>query len=390
LELDPDNADALTELRSLAADEGDWNAVVGVLSREAAVMDGDDRVDRLRQISRIWETQLSDPGVAIDAWRKVLTAEPDDDEAISRLVDLSRSVSDWATFVEVAERRIEQLEGRAQANLQAELGGIVLRKLYREDEALRHLDAASVGEFASLQAARDLERIYAGAGLWENVVEAIRRQASASEGEARTACLLRAAQSSVDMLADRNAASAIYSQVLEIDPNNSAALRFQADHLFTADRFNEAVAIFERLEPSFDDIDIDDDDEVLEAALSLYRFAQALEKLDRIDEAILRYERVREINPGHLPSLEGVGPLYLAQERWKDAAGAYRQLLRLTGGQGDPARLARIYTSLGRIEIELGNLDKAECRFAKALQVRPNDIAALFGSADVLLRRGDQ
>ena len=390
LELEPDNADTLNELRGLAADEGDWNAVVGVLSREAAVMEGDDRVDRLRQIARIWESQLADAGVAIDAWRKVLAAEPADAEAIDRLVHLSRDVEDWPTFVEVAELRLIQLEGSDRAALQAELGGVVLRKLYREDDALRHLDAASVGEHASLQAARDLERIYAGAGLWDKVVEAIRRQAAACEGADRVACLLRAAQSSVDMLSDRDGASTLYGQVLELDPTNAAALRFQADHLFTAGRFDEAVAVFERLEPTFEDIDIDDDeDEVLEVALSLYRFAQALEKLGRIDDAIERYERVREINPGHLPSLEGVGPLYLQKQRWKDAAGAYRQLLRLTGGQGDPARLARIYTSLGRIEIELGNLDKAERRFAKALQVRPNDISALSGSADVLLRRGD-
>ena len=41
------------------------------------------------------------------------------------------------------------------------------------------------------------------------------------------------------------------------------------------------------------------------------------------------------------------------------------------------------------MELHVGNLDKAERRFAKALQVRPNDISALTGSADVLLKRGD-
>ncbi len=395
LALNPGDAEALAELRSLAEAASDWNALVGVLSREASVMEGEDRTARLREIARTWEKRLASPAIAIDAWRKVLNAAKGDAEAMERLVGLAREVGDWQTFVEVGAMREPRLEGAARTALQAELGGVYLRKLYSEEQAQRYLESASRGPHASVEAARDLERIYVAAGMWEKAVEAILRQAAATSaestaGESRASILLRAAQTCLEMRADRDAASNIYRQVLEVEPSNMTALRFQADYLFAAGNMEEAASVFERLEPGIDEIDFDeDDDEGLEFSLSLFRFAQALEKLGRVDDAIKRYERVRTINPSHLPSLEGVGPLYLATGKWDEAGAVYRQILKLTGGQGDPARLARTYTSLGRVELELGNLDKAERRFAKALQVRPNDIAALSGSADVLLRRGD-
>jgi tetratricopeptide (TPR) repeat protein len=48
-----------------------------------------------------------------------------------------------------------------------------------------------------------------------------------------------------------------------------------------------------------------------------------------------------------------------------------------------------VYTSLGTVEQRLGDLEKAWKRFQKALDLRPNDIAALQGIAGVLFARQD-
>ncbi len=391
IELIPDDADTLSALRELAEEQEDWNAVVGVLSREASVMEGEERVGRLRRIASLWEEQIEEPAVAMDAWRKVLSIDPEDSDALTHLVMLSRQTQDWTTFAEVAATHIDQISGPEQAALQAELGVVLLRQLYNEESAVQYLEQASRGDHAQASAAVELERIYLSAGLWDKAIEVMIRRADASEAADRVACLLRAARTCLEMTGNRETVSSIYARVLETAPDNTVALRFQADHLYKAGNMEGAAVVFERLEADYDELDIDeeDEDDVLEIALSLFRFGQVLEQLGRGSEAILRYEKVGEINPAHLPSLEAVGPLYLEAGEWKKAGKAYRQILRLTSGQGDPARLARTYTSLGRVELQLGNLDKAERRFAKALQVRPNDISALTGSADVLLRRGD-
>ena len=79
----------------------------------------------------------------------------------------------------------------------------------------------------------------------------------------------------------------------------------------------------------------------------------------------------------------------MAAARWKDGERVYRQLLQLTGGHGDRAKIATTYSQLGMVEIELGSVDKAYKRFSKALELHPNHVAALRGMARVLEVRKD-
>jgi len=385
----PEDAEALAGLKQLAEDESDWNALVGVLAREAAVLDGELQVEALRDIARVWESRIEDEGVATDSWRKVLEQAPGDTEAMRRLVALTRSQQDWNSFVEVGQSLIHHVDGVERTDLMAELGAVFLKHLHHEDEALRFLDAASQGDHPNGEAAQLFERMQAARGNWDLVVEALIRQARAAEGSDAVGLLLRAAQTRLETLHDRDGASAIYGRVLEVDPANGEALRFRGDYLFNASDLAGAVSVFERLEHSEQERDLDDFDVRIEVALYFYRFAEALRRLERSDEALLRYESALKMNPSHLPSLEAVGPLYMSSEAWKKAANVYRQILQLTGGQGDPERLARTYTNLGSVEHRLGSLDKAKKRFNKALELRPNDIGALQGIASVLFARSD-
>jgi Tfp pilus assembly protein PilF len=98
---------------------------------------------------------------------------------------------------------------------------------------------------------------------------------------------------------------------------------------------------------------------------------------------------VLELNPTHLASLHAVAPLYFLANEWKKAEHAYRQLLQLTGGQGDRKAVAEMYTQLGLVEREIGNEAKAYKRFNKALEIVPNHVEALRGMALVLEDRQD-
>ena len=84
-----------------------------------------------------------------------------------------------------------------------------------------------------------------------------------------------------------------------------------------------------------------------------------------------------------------MGPLYVEMKSWDAANRTFRQVLQLTGGQGDPARLARVYSCLGTVEQAQGNVAKAVQRFKKALELQPNDVDALRGYACVLYSQKD-
>jgi tetratricopeptide (TPR) repeat protein len=390
LDVHPDDTESLTGLAELSRAAEDWNGLVAVLAREANVLEGEPRVARFREIAQLWEDRIGDTAVAQDAWRKVLEAAPGDTEALDRLIALSRASQDWPSFVEHGTARASQLEGAERNLLLSELGEVQLQKLYREDDALALFDAASTGEHPVMDAARHFERIQAGRGAWELAVEGVMRQARAAEGdEERVRLLLSAAATRLETLHDREGAAAIYDQILEIDSANTTALEFQGDHYYAKGDLENAVKVFALMEPAQSSRDLDDFDEQIEVGLYYYRFAEALRKLERTDDALDCYEKGLKLNRAHLPTLEAVGPLYYEQQRWEDARNVFRQILQLTGGQGDPARLARTYTRLGQVELELGNVDKAKKRFNKALELRSNDIPALQGIAGVLLARKD-
>jgi tetratricopeptide (TPR) repeat protein len=174
-----------------------------------------------------------------------------------------------------------------------------------------------------------------------------------------------------------------------VAPEHTDALRFRADLLFEAGRFDEVVELFGRMEAQEVARDLDDFDAQVEVALYYYRYAEAMRRLGRDSDAIDCYEKALALNATHLPTLEAVGPMYMAARAWTKAEKVWKQLLQLTGGHGNPEQLARIYANLGTVEHELGQSDKARKRFTKALELRPNDIAALRGYGAVLFAAED-
>ena len=389
LDHQPNDLDALGGLNRLARSSEDWQALVGVLTRESLLRDGDERVAIAREIAEIWETKLDDAAVAMDAWRKVLELVPGDQTALTHLVDSARARKEWAVFIDDGQALVHYLEGEDRTELLAQMGRVSIEQLQREDEAIRFLDQASLASPPSKQAAEDLERIHAGRGAWDQVVECIVRRASASEGEEAVTLLLRAAQTKKNQLRDRRGAAALYDRVLAVQADEPTALEFKGKYLFESGDLEGAVGVFESIEALNIERDLDDFDVQMDQSLHYFNFGEALRRLGRADDAVERYEQALALNRSHLPTLEAVGPLYANTQRWDDANQVFRQILQLTGGQGEPGRLARVYTCLGQVEHAQGNTQKAIRRFDKALEIQPNDIDALNGYACVLYEMKD-
>ena len=389
LDHNPNDIESLSGLKTIAIAAEDWQGLVGALTRESQLVEGGQKEECARQIAVLWEERLGDRPVAIESWRRVLELSPGDQAALKRLVSLAEAEGDWAGFIDDGKALVHYLEGAERSDLLSKMGRASLQHLRREEEAIRFLDEASSGDMPSLQAAEDLEQIHAARGSWDRVVDCILRRARAETGASAVALFLRAAQTRVDQLRDRNGAATIYDSVLAIDKDNIQALEFKGDFLFKNNDLEAAVRVFEAIDALGIERDLDDFDEQMEQSLYCFRFGEALRRLSRTQEAIVRYEQALSLNGSHLPTLEAVGPLYVAEQRFDDASKVFRQVLQLTGGQGDPERLARVYAALGTVEHAQGNSEKAVRRFNKALELQPNDIEALQGYACVLYERAD-
>ncbi|MFT7519287.1 MAG: tetratricopeptide (TPR) repeat protein, partial [Kiritimatiellia bacterium] len=383
LDYRPDHTGALGGLRRLAVAAEDWDGLIQVQKREAALAEGDARVELLRTIARTTQERLSDDALAVDAWRAVLDAVPEDATALDALYALATAQKSWETVLDLGGRRVEGLKGAARSTLLRELGVIAADELNRDDAYLWFERACE--QHADLLAARKLQVIYHERGDINQTVKMLILQADLEGDSADKARLLAdAADLVLCVNHDRDAAAEIYRKVLLAEPNEDRALRFLAEYLFERND-DQALEIMERLAPTVrDGQDVDDFDVRLELSTFYFRLASRLSALGRSEEALNWAEHALEINAAHLPTLELVAPLLIEAENWKRANFVLREILQRTGGQGDKASMADTYTQLGVVERALGRGDKASKRFSKALDLVPNHIGGLKGMASVL------
>lgn len=385
-----DDREALEGLRRLAEQAKDWTGLVAVLQREAGSADPKRQLELRRQIAVVTEDRIGDRKVAMDAWRSLLELDPNDREGLQRLLALAEGLGEWAMFVETGEVLAQQLPSRDRATLLRKMGIVCQDRLGRND-AVRYYEQAVAIQPPDHEAAVRLEGLARGRADWPAVVRALRLQAAADvEADRRVDALLKAARIEVEALHDKDAGANCYRQVLELRPDHEAALRYMSTYLFDARRFDEALPVCERLEPLLEHIDdLDDFDTQMELSSFYFYFAEILRAKSDNARALARYEKALTFNGFHLPSLEAVAPLYVDADQWSNAERVYRQLLQLSGGQGDRQRVASTYTSLGLVERKLGNADRAYKRFTKALELHPNHVGALKGVALILEDRQD-
>ncbi|HNH49118.1 MAG TPA: tetratricopeptide repeat protein, partial [Myxococcota bacterium] len=261
---------------------------------------------------------------------------------------------------------------------------------HRPDEAQRLLEKAGSEDQPDLEAIRLLDAHYTQRGEWDRLADVLERLARVSGDTAeRSRSVARLAKLKAETLHDREGANGAYLALLELEPNHDEALRYCSDYLYDQRKLEEAVALFRRRESIENDRDLDDFDAQIEAGMFFYRFADALRLMGEKEEAIRRYERALDLNSTHLPTLEAVGPLYMAAAAWPKAEKVYRQLVQLTGGHGNSSELAHIYARLGTVEARLGQLDKARKRFSKALEIHPDDTSVMLGMTEVLYGLAD-
>jgi tetratricopeptide (TPR) repeat protein len=386
----PDDREALDGLRRLAEQAKDWPGLIAVLQREATSAKVARQIELRRQIAQVTENEIGDRRVAMDAWRALLEIDPGDREALTHQLALAEALGEWQVFVETGDQLVQQLTSRERATLLRKMGMVCQDRLSRND-AVRYYEQAVAIKPPDHEAALRLEGLARNRADWPGVVRALRLQSDADvDVDKRIEALVKAARIEVEALHDKEAGAACYAQLLELRPDHEGALRFMAVFLYDSRRFDEALPICERLEPMLQEVDeLDDFDSRMDLSTFFFFFGEILRNRGQDEKALPRYEKALELNPSHLPSLEAVGPLYVTSRQWSKAEKVFRQLLQLSGGQGEKARVAGMYTSLGLVERELGNPDKAYKRFSKALEIYPNHVGALKGMALILEDRKD-
>ncbi len=330
-------------LEPLYRSQGDAAKLVGVLETKARRAEADDeRVDLLTQIADLHEEAAGDLNAAFDALARALAFAPDHEPTRERLEQMGRATGRFDDLAVLLEKvaggadepvAIDLLLGAARLS-ETELSDLpraigLYKDVYELDsENLDAVEALEAG-YRALGDAAPLARILS------------RKSELLSDPDQRKSALFQAAEIEESQLAEPERAVTAFRSILEIDPEDAAALDALARLYSVLARWPELIAVYERQAEGTLDAD--------QRRALLYQIGQVQEaQLEAREDAIETYRRVLDLDPDDREALARLDALYTATGNWDE-------LLSVLSREGDLAeeyeavqfrfRIAELYES---------------------------------------------
>lgn len=410
--LDPDDEPARSQLKRALEKAGEWDALAQVLREEAEqTADVEARISLEKALAKLHEQRRKDPIATGETWARIAALAPDDEEAIltavrhfelgerpelaarvisdnlqsissdatrasllEKLGELRLAIGDqygageayaegaslirseklWAAaerafveasaFAQAAMAADERAELTSSASAKAALAATAADYLVRagdEPNAVARLERATDLEPENDEYAQKLEAFYEADGRRAELANfLIQRASRLSDRATRVALRKRAADLQSGSLQDLDGARETMRAILD-DGEDRDALVWLADDAEQTAEFGEAVSYLARLVQL-----VEEPREKLEFALR--EAALVAEKLDDVEGAIARYERILEdLDPHHIGALVRIADLEERRENPSGTASALEKCLGLLpDGEAKietAERLSRLY-----------------------------------------------
>ena len=110
----------------------------------------------------------------------------------------------------------------------------------------------------------------------------------------------------------------------------------------------------------------------------------ALSRTGRLDEAIVEFQRVLELDPKHGGAYLNLGSIYFKQGKLEEAIQALQKSIVLS-----PRLSPEAYNNLGVIFLNQGKTEEALKAYQQSVNIRPLNDAALYNLGDLYARQGD-
>ncbi|HSZ84193.1 MAG TPA: hypothetical protein VLA14_18035, partial [Polyangia bacterium] len=385
LAIDEKNLIASRAVVELLARQGRWAELAVALERAAALEEAPARAVELRlQLADVQGARLGDADAAIATYARVLADDADVPEARDALEKLSRRTERWADLARLLEdKALRASEPAVAARARRERAEILAERLGDADGALAALEAVLARDAGDRAALRAAETLYERQGRDIEALRTVERLAALAESDAERLALLRrlataweqrGAASGLDRAADA------LEQILQLVPDDADAFTALARVYRRARRFLAlAEAVARRRGVTGDRAE---------------RRALAAE-LGRIYEEELRdparafdvfAEAEAEGDDGEA-TLSALARLHAQAGRWGPAAEALEKLAR-TARELATRTDALVRAAAIALEHE-GDRGKAEVRYARALELDADDVAALGGLAALYRGNGE-
>jgi len=377
------------------------------------------RVARLRTLAAEADLRAEGADWATRAREDILRAVPLDPDAFAGLVREYRMTSRFTALAEMIARRIDTLfvaESAAEVRgepvseaaraekraLLASLAGVYEQDLGDQREAYDAYDAAEHAGDHRTEIYEGMVRLARWLERWDFLADSLRRWAAATpEVEKQVDLRLQAAHLLVEMLDDYAGAESELAQVLELAPENAAALASLGHLRRQRGDFESASKLL--FEAATRETDPRAKGALLAEAGSVVQY-----KLRQEDAALSLYVQSLAADPQQVMAGERLAELYARRQQWGELEPildmlAAHDALALAPATGEPApfdaddpraveqqlveRAVARHLQRAEVALTLGKPDQALDCFSEAFRLQPESLTVLKRYAAFRLQR---
>ena len=353
-----------------------WDRLAEILGKKSQIVNDVDLAVKLRlQVGELWESRLGDNERAVEAYREVLTVDPQNLPALKALEQLYLKAGRTDAYLEVLEHQLEVTPADTErVSLYLRMAQVWEQQPGKTEQAIECLQHVLEIDPMQLSVYRDIERLFRGERNWDALVDIYRRHIQVeTEGQERTAVQLALGHLFEEELRDPDRAAEAYNDILGFDPDHTDALRGLARIYEQTEQWDRAVEIMERL------VGVVDAKEKVDLSYRLGKIFD--EQMQMPESAEERLSDALSVDPMHVPSMLSLIGLY---RRRGDSQKAAQMMVRAEGCTQNVLEKTRLLFEAGKLyQVELGDEQKAKELFARTLEYDPEHVEAAAPLAEI-------
>jgi tetratricopeptide (TPR) repeat protein len=387
LDNDPDDVDALNALSQLYERSRDYEKLADVLGRLAELTyDTAAKIELLNKLGQVAGDRLRDEERAVEAYRALLTLQPDDRRAqeqlkkryvtLGRWDDLEVFYADtgkWDEFIRVLESNEARATDTAQRiGMLMKIAELWMTQKGKPDRAAKAYEKVLSFDENNLAAAERLIPVYTTANNPKGLATAIEVKLSHVQQPEDSLGLLREVAGLYESrINDKAKAFERYLAAFKIAPSDPQSQTDMERVAQVTARWEDVIAAY-----SSAVIAADDQGDVSTAnALRLRLGRVYVEEARRVDDALTEYRAVYESEPDNQVALGALEQLYRQTARWRDLLDVYTKKRELADAPDERKHI--LYEIAKLYEVQIGDPKAAIETYQAVLEDDPADSATL-------------
>jgi tetratricopeptide (TPR) repeat protein len=387
--VDPSRQEARAELERIAAllDDG-WPRFVTLYEGALGKGDLDGRLahELALKVAAVYDERLEKTDKAVEHYRRALAIEPEDPQALEALDRLFTREEKYPELLEIYKKKVELSQsGDDRLALLFRIAQIWEEMLQNPEEAIATYREILGQDAGNLRALKALDKLFVEKGLWQDLADNLSRQLALVEDRfEQVQLLVRLADLRETKLKETAAAVDTYRQVIELAPENDAAIAALERLIAQPDHEQVIATILEPIYKQRGDWQkqIGVYEIMARHAFDPARKQELLHQIGELhevggddgDAAFATYARALREDPASEQSKERLERLARVGSKWPELCKLYDEVA--TAVPDDELKVG-LLTRLAQIQqIELGQDAAAVATYQRVLQVKPDDLGA--------------